>query len=913
VNETEPYRRPPQAEEDDNPQLLAAVREYQAALERGERPSRADLMARYPDVAAELSECLDGLDLLHRTSLRAQPAGPAAVPVGPDGTLGDFRILRELGRGGMGVVYEAEQISLGRRVALKVLPFAGTLDSRQRQRFENEARAAAQLHHGHIVPVFAVGCERGVHYYAMQLIEGRTLADVIDHLRRTPRPAARGAGGPPAVLAGEPPAPRAADTARGAASVTQQSVDSRKFFRGVARIGVQAAEALEYAHQMGVVHRDVKPANLLLDERGDLWVTDFGLARVQAGPTVTGTGDLVGTLRYMSPEQAAGRPVIDPRSDVYGLGATLYELLTQQPAFPGNDAQRCLRQVLEEEPAPPRRLNRALPPELEVIVLKAMAKHAEERYGSAQELADDLRRYLDDRPLRARRPTLRDRAAKWARRHARVVAGAVLALLAAVAVLGATTWRVSVAEDKALAANERLRKEQARTTAALESEADQRARAEGDYREARKVLQFLTRLGVEEMADRPELQALREKLLKELLAYYQELIDRHRDDETVAPELIETHLQVAELLDEVGDKAKALAALEAAARDRERLAPGQGPPPTFGGHCCPPRGVARVFLLGQPAVQRDLKLSAEQTDKVKALLDFKGRPPTNEGLAAAEKALADVLTPAQAERLQQISRQTRGAQALLEPEAVAELGLTQQQKDAIQAALAGPPRGPGQPDRRGPHDKGRGPGWDDKRANEQALRALSPEQRSRWQGLLGLPFRDDLPFGPIPGVQGVQTLLPRARGSTAFSYYEGRWDKLPDFDALQPVESGTGAAFDLHLAKRAEHFAFRFEGFFKLDRDADCTFLLTSDDGSRLFIDGKPVVDNDGNHPLRTKEGKVRLARGGHKVVVLYFQGIGAAGLAVEMMEGPGPVRRNLGDLVVTAEADLDRRPPPPR
>src|SRR5262249_4347882 len=163
-----------------------------------------------------------------------------------------------------------------------------------------------------------------------------------------------------------------------------------------AALGVQAAEALEYAHQMGVVHRDVKPANLLLDARGHLWVTDFGLARLQASPGLTAPGDVVGTLRYMSPEQAAGQPVIDPRSDVSGWGATRYELLTERPASPGRDRRECLRQVLEEEPPPPRRLSRAVPAELETIVLKAMAKAPEERYSTARELADDLGRFLAD-------------------------------------------------------------------------------------------------------------------------------------------------------------------------------------------------------------------------------------------------------------------------------------------------------------------------------------------------------------------------------------------------------------------------------------------------------------------------------------------------------------------------------------
>jgi hypothetical protein len=202
---------------------------------------------------------------------------------------------------------------------------------------------------------------------------------------------------------------------------------------------VQAAEALEHAHQQGVLHRDIKPANLLVDGRGHLWVADFGLAQRQSQPGLTLTGDLVGTLRYMSPEQALAKHVlVDHRTDVYSLGVTLYELVTLVPAFPGRDRQEMLRQIAFEEPRPPRRLNPATPAELETIILKALGKNLSERYGTAQELADDLERYLKDEPIRARRPSLVMRLRKWARRHQPVVVTAMVTgaiLLAAVTLL----------------------------------------------------------------------------------------------------------------------------------------------------------------------------------------------------------------------------------------------------------------------------------------------------------------------------------------------------------------------------------------------------------------------------------------------------------------------------------------------
>jgi serine/threonine protein kinase len=304
--------------------LAAVLDGYLADVEAGRAPPRAEMLARHPALADGLRECLDALDLIRRGAGAAAPPGPRAEGHEPDppgvapGTLGDFRIVREVGRGGMGVVYEAEQVSLGRKVALKVLPLVGALNANQLQRFHNEARAAASLHHEHIVPVYAVGCERGTHFYAMQLVEGLSLAQFI-HRQKAGAAGPASAAEPTAAYA--PPGPQAAaETAAGAQ--TARSRHDRAYYEQVARLGAEAAEALEYAHSVGVVHRDVKPANLLVDARGKLWVADFGLARLggpQAG--LTATGDVLGTLRYASPEQAqAKHNLVDHRTDVYALG-----------------------------------------------------------------------------------------------------------------------------------------------------------------------------------------------------------------------------------------------------------------------------------------------------------------------------------------------------------------------------------------------------------------------------------------------------------------------------------------------------------------------------------------------------------------------------------------------------------------
>ncbi len=359
---------------------------------------------------------LPALDLLNDLGRSVSAVASNAPTKAQEGTLagvlGDFRIVREVGKGGMGIVYEAEQISLRRRVALKVLPFAGTMDARRLQRFHNEAQAAACLHHTNIVPVFSVGCERGVHFYAMQFIDGQTLSDIIRQLQQRDKNSLAVAMPEQTAVYQSPPddAVIAASTARPVGEVTPLTSEGRhgrEYFRKVADLGVQVAEALDHAHQLGIVHRDVKSANLLLDGRGNLWVTDFGLAHMQHGETsLTLTGDVVGTLRYMSPEQTLAKRVpIDHRTDVYSLGATLYELLTLRPAFTSEDRHELLRQIGFEEPTKPRRLERAIPPELETIVLKAMEKRAQDRYATAKEMAEDLRHWLKDRPIRTRRPS----------------------------------------------------------------------------------------------------------------------------------------------------------------------------------------------------------------------------------------------------------------------------------------------------------------------------------------------------------------------------------------------------------------------------------------------------------------------------------------------------------------------------
>jgi serine/threonine protein kinase len=354
----------------DRSRLAGLLDDYMAELLAGREPDRRRLLAENPDLAADLEPCLAGIEFIQKTAA-PDPEQPAR--------LGEFVILREIGRGGMGVVYEAEQTTLKRKVALKVLRFGVVADQGAMDRFRREAETVARLHHTHIVPIFAVGSHDGVSFYAMQFIDGSSLADVLNESR---------------------------------AQSVPLNLDT------LARWGLEAAEALAHAHQRGVVHRDVKPSNLLIDREGLLWLTDFGLAKREDEATLTLSGTLMGTPRYMSPEQAdPSKSAVDHRSDIYSLGATLYELATGRPVFDSSTSHGMLLKILRDDAIPPRVIRAEIPRDLETIIQKCLNKQPEGRYIKAQDLADDLRAYLEGRPIRARRASPVERVVRFARRH----------------------------------------------------------------------------------------------------------------------------------------------------------------------------------------------------------------------------------------------------------------------------------------------------------------------------------------------------------------------------------------------------------------------------------------------------------------------------------------------------------------
>ncbi len=411
--------------------------------------------------------------------------------------LGDYLLLRLIGSGGMGMVYEAIQESLGRHVALKTLPFHHLGDATRLERFRREARAAARLHHTRIVPVFGVGEHEGLHYYTMQFIRGHGLDAVlreVKRLRRDPSPPTateaqdgnvssmilasclqtgrfpadlpesgeRGslATGAPPTNHGTAAVPRATSPSSSLGERTDLSDQPEaQYLRSVARIGVQVAEALEYAHQQGILHRDIKASNLLLDADGEIWVTDFGLAKTRDSDELTRTGDIIGTLRYMAPERFDGWS--DPRSDVYALGATLYELLTLQAPFDGTDRVSLIERVLHESPVPLRQLDWRVPRNLETIVLKTLAKEPGERYATARQLAEDLQRFVAGKPILARRSSAIERLWRFSKRNPLVAGSIGLAVVAlmvvAVLALLYADRQTRLARSESVRANEQTR------------------------------------------------------------------------------------------------------------------------------------------------------------------------------------------------------------------------------------------------------------------------------------------------------------------------------------------------------------------------------------------------------------------------------------------------------------------------
>lgn len=388
-------------------QIADLIQDWLQRRESGsDAVSAEDLIAQHPQFAPHLQQCLDGLLRIERGKIgislceTTSDQSPGDQSPGDRESLShnfpqipDFEILGELGRGGMGVVYRARQISLDRMVALKILP-TGSVDPAATDRFTREAETAATLHHTNIVPIHSVGHHNGLHWYAMQLIDGQSVSQWASN----------------------------------------QDSRGNEVIDEAVRIGIAAAEALQHAHERGVIHRDVKPGNLLLDQDDQVWLTDFGLARRNSDVTATATGAMLGTPRYMSAEQiSASDDSVDHRTDIYSLGATLYELITGQPVFDAPSPLQLLSRIQRDEPSSPRVHNSRVPRELELVLLKSLDKDPGRRYQTAEAMASDLRAIRDHQPISAKGLPLWLRASRWHRRHRERNGWMVTATLATVA------------------------------------------------------------------------------------------------------------------------------------------------------------------------------------------------------------------------------------------------------------------------------------------------------------------------------------------------------------------------------------------------------------------------------------------------------------------------------------------------
>ena len=611
--------------------LVGLLEQFLARCRHGEKQSDSGSGVDFPELAAEIRHIFSS----EKEQSSPTNAGSRSASERSNGffdepqQVGDYRIVRRIGRGGMGVVYEAERLSLGRRVAIKFLPLHISHDAKLVERFRREARAASQLHHPNIVPVFDVGQEGDHCYYAMQLIEGQSLDQVLQELRRIQLSAAGDDGQSPkeaseirgaaeiaaSLYNGRHATTRAGSSAEAgemntsAGSPTETEIDNRAshaldvsfhlrsigadfdstprtvpkkagsssvllpgkshsgssfsdrqpYYRSVAELGMQVADALEYAHQEGVVHRDIKPSNLLLDVQGSILITDFGLAKVE-DDGLTKTGDIVGTLRYMAPERFRGNS--ESRSDVYSLGATLYEMLALRPAFSEPDRLTLIQQITHDSPPGLRSAHPDIPADLETIVLKAMERQPEHRYRTAGELKDDLQRFLDDKPIAARQASHGEHLWRWCRRNRAIAALAAILVILLIATSATST--VAAFHFRRIAAE----REEARTLALQHgSEAE---------RNLGTALHAINRFFVQ-VSDDPRLkevglETLRHDLLQSARDFYTQLAEYEGNRPDVLTEQAKAYMGLAKITNELGSGDSAVAMLRASESILSRLA-----------------------------------------------------------------------------------------------------------------------------------------------------------------------------------------------------------------------------------------------------------------------------------------------------------------------------------------------------
>ncbi|MHC4946593.1 MAG: serine/threonine protein kinase, partial [Planctomycetota bacterium] len=436
--------------------LEAAMFEFREAYISGTPPDPDEFCKNHPECGPDLRRAIDdflammaGLQkVFHRKSSEKKDIYEGKV-------FGDFRVIKTIGRGGMGVVCMAEQISLKRKVALKLLRGDFTDNPRFITRFQREPAAAGALNHPVIAPVHAVGEKDGIHYFAMEFVEGEGLDTLLSRIRNQNPQQILGMRAEELVLHDA----RYAKIKEQTDNPSRSSILGQSYLRWILEVIEKVADALHHAYESGIIHRDIKPSNILIRKDGQPFLVDFGLAFQKEITPLTVPGEFMGTYSYVSPEQARAREPLDHRTDVYSLGVTLYELLTLRVPFPGENTQEILFKTLHREPLSPKKLNPAIPKDVETIILKAMEKERERRYDTAGDMAGDLQAFSEDRPINAEPSGMATKTMKFVKRNKHLVGGLAAGLFIALIVLFcAILWRLEVVESSKEEAEENLRK-----------------------------------------------------------------------------------------------------------------------------------------------------------------------------------------------------------------------------------------------------------------------------------------------------------------------------------------------------------------------------------------------------------------------------------------------------------------------
>lgn len=520
----------------------------------GDAPDVESYVTSHPELAdtiRDLFPMIAALESMKRDDRKEIARTATQLPLDLK-ELGDFEIVREIGRGGMGIVYEARQRTLDRRVALKILPKQSLLDPVQLKRFEREARIVARLHHTNVVSLYGAGEHNGFHFLVMELVQGESLGRVIQALK---------ANKPEAIEMPE----------------SLRRYGTRRHWRELARIGRDAALGLQHAHEVGILHRDITPTNLLLDERGNVMLSDFGMARMVSAHENSGTQTMGGTLSYIPPEVFSGK--FNERSDVFGLGVTLYEFLTLQPAFTDATPAEALKRVAENSfrPTPPSSITASIPKDLETIILKSIADQPSQRYASASDLADDLQRFLELRPIKARRSSVFEHAWRWGRRNIAVAALSTLALLSLVALSILMTFSFIQARSAQLSVE-----------SALARETKHRERLDATVNVATNVLNNIydelvpsdlqafddsqPESGSEAIqTTSPMLSDEMVAVLDNLLEFYDQLAEQGGDNHELMTSSVSALARVADIYRQLGQPSKALAHYTTAIKTLDQL------------------------------------------------------------------------------------------------------------------------------------------------------------------------------------------------------------------------------------------------------------------------------------------------------------------------------------------------------